>query len=79
MDFIRDMDNLLMEMDSSSSSDEDEVEEEAYGRRPYRMYTRNTVDSYDEIDFRRYFRLKKSTFWHLHGSIGAQIEGDRGR
>lgn len=83
MDFIREIDEMLM-----SSSSEDELLEELAQqqmviqrppRRMYRMYTRACVDNYDDVDFRKYFRLKKEAFWRLHSMVRQHSDGDRRR
>lgn len=74
MNVIRRIDQMMM---SSSSEDEDEFEQRV--RRPYHLFQRSTVDSYDDVDFHKYFRLHKSAFWRLHDMIRADIDGDTRR
>lgn len=75
MDFINEIDDMLMSPLPSSSEDEIEVEVRP-ARRPYRTYDRAAVQDYDDVDFRKYFRLNKAAFWRLHGIVRETIEGD---
>lgn len=77
MDFINEINDMLMT--SSSSEGEHDVEQVARLRRPYRMFDRNTVDKFDDVDFHKYFRITKNVFWRLHDMIRVDIDGDRRR
>lgn len=77
-----------MLMSSSSSSSEDEflemlTRQQMVNQRPlrrmYRMYTRACVDDYDDVDFRKYFRLQKEAFWRLHSMVRQELDGDNRR
>lgn len=72
MDFIREINRIL----HSSEEDEDGIERPVRVRRSYRMLERSTVDDYDDVDFRKYFRLSKNAFWHVHGIVRDVLEGD---
>lgn len=78
MDFIREINEWVM-----SSEEEDDFVGEAErrvarlaDRRPYRTLERSSVDDFDDVEFKRYFRLNKETFWKLHNMIEARIDGD---
>lgn len=74
MDFINEINEMLMTSSSSDSS------EEEYGRpqrRHYRMVARNTVDSFDDIDFGMYFRVTKRAFWRLHEMVCRSLDRNR--
>lgn len=86
MEFIREIDEMVLS--SSSSSAEDEflgmlAQQHMVNRRPprrkYRMYTRACVVDYDDVNFRKYFRLKKEAFWRLHSMVRQELDGDRRR
>lgn len=72
MDFIADINQILC----SSEEDEEGIERPVRVRRPYRMLARSTVDDYDDVDFRKYFRLSKPAFWHVHGAVRDVLGGD---
>ena len=82
MDFINEINEMVM---SSSSEDDAEIFEEQETRnqrspRPqYRMSRRACVADYDDIDFRKYFRLKKEAFWRLHSMVVQDLDGNRRR
>lgn len=73
---------ILMEINallmSSSSSDEDEEVDrrEVRIRRPYRMMQRVNVECYDDVDFRKYFRMNKNAFFRLLDLVRDDIDGD---
>lgn len=72
MDFIREINRILC----SSEEDEEGIEPPGRVRRSYRMLARSTVDEYDDVDFRRYFRLSKNAFWYVHSLVRVAVEGD---
>lgn len=75
MNFLREVDEMMMS--SSSSSEEEYVRNvQSVMRRKYRNFARARVDDFDEVDFRKYFRLNKETFWRLHAMVRDSIEGD---
>lgn len=76
MDFLNEMDEMLM---SSSSESEDEGARQPTGRRYYRTFIRAKVEDFDNVEFRRYFRLNKDAFWRLHSLVHDSIDGDRRR
>lgn len=73
-----DIDGLLMSSSSSSSDEEEEVQRRV-NRRPYRMMERAKVDHYDDVDFRKYFRLNKNAFHRLLNLVHDDIEGNPAR
>ncbi|XP_055839397.1 putative nuclease HARBI1 [Episyrphus balteatus] len=82
MDFINEINEIVM---SSSSEDDVEIFEEEETRnqrsprRQYRMSSRACVADYEDIDFRKYFRLKKVAFRRLHSMVVQDLDGDRRR
>lgn len=76
-DWLRYLDDMF----GSSSEDEFGPPEnvENAGRRQYRMRRRTTVDDYDDVDFRLYYRMDKPTFWVIHGLVREKLDGDRRR
>lgn len=76
MDFLREIDDMLMSSTSSSEAEADERQVRHAVRRPYRTYRRSKVDDYDDVDFRKYFRLHKEAFWRLHAMVRNSIDGD---
>lgn len=85
MDDLCDFEDLERLLDLVSSDEEEDIGEdvgegnEMHGRREYRIYGRKVVDDFDDTDFRRYFRLRKTTFWHLHSLDSEHVEADRRR
>lgn len=73
MDFLNQLDDFEAVVDSTGSEDEDEDERE---RREYRMMKRSTVDSFDDKDFHKYFRLSKKSFGYLHRLVREELDGD---
>lgn len=78
MDIIRQLNEILW----SSEEDDDFVGEDGRraqqraGRRVYHTLQRAVVDDFDEVEFHRYFRLKKESFWTLHAMVRERIDGD---
>ena len=66
---------------SSSSSDEDDEvgRREVRIRRPYRMMQRAKMKHYDDVDFRKYYRMKKSAFCRLLDLVREDIHGNPAR
>lgn len=60
----------------SSEDEEDAFERPVRVRRLYRLNGRTTVEDFDDVDFRRYFRLTKAAFWRVHGLVGDALQGD---
>lgn len=74
MDFINEINEMVM-----SSEEDEENEENVVVRRPYRTFERSTVADFDDVDFYKYFRLRKNAFWRLHGMVCDTISGDTRR
>lgn len=78
MDIIRELNEILW----SSEEDDDFVGEDGRRaqrlaeRREYRTLQRAVVDDFDDVEFHRYFRLKKESFWTLHAMVRERIDGD---
>lgn len=70
MDFINEIDNMLM----TSSSSEDE--KNRVERRHYRTFPRKTVHDFDDVDFHMYSRVTKNAFWRLHRMTRYALDGD---
>lgn len=57
-----------------------DLSEDEYGRpqrRKYRMVARNTVDSFDDIDFGMYFRVTKRSLCRLHEMVCRSLDRNR--
>lgn len=78
MNFSRDIDEMVMSS-TSTSEEEDMRHVEHAVRRPYRTYCRAQVDDFDDVDFRKYFRLNKDAFWRLYAMVHDGIDGDHRR
>lgn len=78
---IMEIDTILMSSSSSSSSDEDEEagRRQVHIRRPYRMMKRAKIECFDDVDFRKYFRINKNAFSRLLDLVRDDIEGDPNR
>lgn len=74
MDFIDEINEMVM-----SSEEDEENEENVVVRRPYRTFERSIVADFDDVDFYKYFRLRKNAFWRLHGMVCDAIGGDARR
>lgn len=71
MDFIDEIEEMLL---SSSSDDEDD--HRMFVRREYSLFERKTADSFDDVDFHKYFRVTKDAFRRLHQLVGANLNGN---
>lgn len=66
---------------SSSSSDEDDEvgRRDVHIRRPYRMMQRAKIEHYDDVDFRKYYRMNKNAFCRLLHLVRDDIDGNPAR